>query len=296
MTRSPDSFDWNHIRAFLATAEEGSLSAAARRLRLTQPTLSRQVAALEQDLGLMLFERIGKSLQLTQAGVELLEHTRPMGFAADRIALAAIGQSQSITGTVRITASDLYSAHVMPQVLRRLSEMAPELTVEIIAANDIRDLMRREADIAIRHVRPQQPELITRLLREDTAHFYAAPRYLDHAGEPAHLNDLGNHDFVSFGSARDMIDHLAPLGITLTERNFRYGSQSGLVAWELVKQGFGIAPMADRVGGKTPEVTRLFPEMAPIRFPVWLTTHRELHSSRKIRLVFDLLAEVFSAK
>ncbi|MBE1296112.1 LysR family transcriptional regulator [Phycobacter azelaicus] len=296
MNVPPDHFDWNHIRAFLTTAEEGSLSAAARRLRLTQPTLSRQVAALEEGLGLMLFERIGKSLQLTQAGVELLEHARPMGLAADRIALAAMGQSQSITGTVRITASDVYSVYVLPQVLHRLSQLAPELSVEIIAANDIRDLMRREADIAIRHVRPEQPELITRLINEDTAHFYAAPSYLERAGRPVSLVDLSTHDFISFGSATEMIDHLKPLGIAVSARNFRYGSQSGLVAWELVKNGFGLAPMADRVGLNTPEVVHLFPQMEPIRFPVWLTTHRELHTSRKIRIVFDLLAEILSAK
>ncbi|MEL0437297.1 LysR family transcriptional regulator [Phycobacter sp. K97] len=296
MSSPPNRFDWNHIRAFLATAEEGSLSAAARRLHLTQPTLSRQVAALEEELGLMLFERIGKSLHLTQAGVELLEHTRPMGLAADRIALAAMGQSQSITGTVRITASDIYSAYVLPQMLHRLSKLAPELNVEIIAANDIRDLMRREADIAIRHVRPEQPELITRLVHEDTAHFYAAPTYLERFGRPEVFEDLSRHEFISFGSVKETIDYLRPLGITLTARNFRHSSHNGLVAWELVRKGFGLAPMADRVGTLTPEVERLFPGMEPIRFPVWLTTHRELHTSRKIRIVFDLLADMLSAK
>ncbi|MDE4303846.1 LysR family transcriptional regulator [Phaeobacter gallaeciensis] len=296
MTSTPNAFDWNHIRAFLATAETGSLSAAARRLNLTQPTLSRQVAALEESLGLMLFERIGKSLQLTQAGVELLEHTRPMGLAADRIALAALGQSESITGTVRITASDVYSAYLLPDVLRRLRQLAPDLHIDIIASNDIRDLMRREADIAIRHVRPEQPELIARLINEETARFYAAPQYLAKAGRPEDLRDLSNHDFISFGDAEGMVGHLTPLGFPLTKRNFRYETQSGLVAWELVKRGFGIAPMSDRIARQTPEVERLLPQMEPIRFPVWLTTHRELHTSRKIRLVFDLLAEHFFQK
>ena len=296
MTSTPNAFDWNHIRAFLATAETGSLSAAARRLNLTQPTLSRQVAALEESLGLMLFERIGKSLQLTQAGIELLEHTRPMGLAADRIALAALGQSESITGTVRITASDVYSAYLLPDVLRRLRQLAPDLHIDIIASNDIRDLMRREADVAIRHVRPEQPELIARLINEETARFYAGPQYLAKAGRPEDLRDLSSHDFISFGYAEGMVGHLTPLGIPLTKHNFRYESQSGLVVWELVKRGFGIAPMSDRIARQTPEVERLLPQMEPIRFPVWLTTHRELHTSRKIRLVFDLLAQHFFQK
>ncbi|WP_073201018.1 LysR family transcriptional regulator [Roseovarius marisflavi] len=95
------------MRAFLATADEGSLTAAARSLGLTQPTLSRQISALEEELGLMLFERVGRGLELTAAGREMQHHVRDMGAAADRVALAALGQAQSIEGEVRITASDL---------------------------------------------------------------------------------------------------------------------------------------------------------------------------------------------
>lgn len=288
--------DWNHIRAFLATAETGSLSAAARQLRLTQPTLSRQVAALEEDLGVMLFERVGRALALTEAGQELLSHSRKMGKAADSLSLAATGQAQSIDGTVRITASDVLSAYLLPPVLRQLRQRAPRLTIDVVAANDIRDLMRREADIAIRHVRPDQPELIARLVQEASAHFYAASSYLERRGRPASPEDLAGHDFVSSGEAARMIAFLEPLGIHLTPENFPIGSNSGLTAWELVKQGFGISPMADDVAVPTPGIERVLPEMEPILFPIWLTTHRELHTSRRIRLVFDLLAEFFAGR
>ncbi|KUJ85344.1 LysR family transcriptional regulator [Ruegeria marisrubri] len=284
-------FDWNHIRAFLATAEAGSLSAAARQLRQTQPTLSRQVAALEADLGVMLFERVGRSLELTQAGLELLEHTRAMGEAANRIALTASGQAQSIEGEVRITASDVMSAHVLPDVLRDIRERAPLLRIEVIATNDIRDLMRREADIAIRHVRPDQPDLIARLVREARAHLYAASTYLERKGRPRTMAELPAHDFVGFGDTARMIEFLAPLGIHLRQQNFPIGSPSGIVAWEYVRQGFGLAPMPEEVGDATAGVERVLPDMEPILFPIWLTTHRELHTSRRIRLVFDLLAE-----
>lgn len=286
-----DRFDWNHIRAFLATAETGSLSAAARQLSLTQPTLSRQVAALETDLGVMLFERIGRSLELTQAGLELLEHTRAMGEAASRIALTASGQAQSIEGRVRITASDIMSAYVLPPILGQLREAAPLLEIDVVAANDIRDLMRREADIAIRHVRPEQPDLIAKLVQQATAHFYATPSYLDRAGRPRTIDDLAKLDVISFGDPERMMQYLAPLGIHLTRENFRLGSQSGIVAWEYAKQGFGIAPMSDDVGLATPEMEQVLPDMDPIVFPVWLTTHRELHTSRRIRLVFDMLSD-----
>lgn len=294
MSNPPKTFDWNHVRAFLATAEQGSLSAAARNLGLSQPTLSRQVAALEQDLEVLLFERIGRALELTPAGLELLEHSRSMGTAASGIALTASGQSQSIEGEVRITASDVYSAYLLPPVLHRLQQLAPRLRVEIVAANDIRDLQRREADIAIRHVRPEQPELIARLIRNDSAHFYAATRYLDSHGRPTSFADLSAHDFISFGEPDQMIEFLTPMGIHLSAGNFRLGSQSGVVAWEFVKQGFGIAPMSDQVAAQDPNMERILPQMEPIMFPLWLTTHRELHTSRRIRLVFDTLAEFLS--
>ncbi|UWQ37929.1 LysR family transcriptional regulator [Leisingera aquaemixtae] len=288
--------DWNHIRAFLATAETGSLSAAARQLGLTQPTLSRQVAALEAELGVLLFERLGRALALTKAGHELLSHSRKMGEAAHGLALAATGQAQSIEGTVRITASDVMSAHVLPPVLHQLRQRAPKLTIDVVAANDIRDLMRREADIAIRHVRPDQPELIARLVQEATGHFYAAKSYLNRRGRPASFAELGTHDFVGFGDTERMIGYLDPMGIPVTAENFRIGSNSGLVAWELVRQGFGITPMSDEVAAAAPEVERLLPGSDAITFPVWLTTHRELHTSRRIRLVFDLLADFFAAR
>lgn len=283
-------FDWNHVHAFLATAEEGSLSGAARRLGLTQPTLGRQVAALEDDLGLMLFERVGRSLVLTSAGGELLDHVRVMGQAADRVALVASGQSQTIEGRVAITASDVYSAHLLPPILQELRTKAPRLIIDVVAADDVRDLMRREADIAIRHVRPDQPDLIARLVREAEGHFYASTRYLDKRGRPKTLKDLKRHDFVGMGQIERMLEYLAPMGFEITLENFKVGSNSGLVAWEMCKQGFGIAPMASDVAEREPGMERILPHEPPIVFPIWLTTHRELHTSRRIRLVYDTLA------
>ncbi|MCX8953880.1 LysR family transcriptional regulator, partial [Ruegeria sp. NA] len=279
---------------FLATAETGSFSAAARQLRQTQPTLSRQIAALEQDLGVMLFERVGRTLEITLAGLELLDHTRKMGDAANRIALTASGQAQSIEGRVRITASDVMSAYVLPDLLRDIRAQAPRLRIDVIASNDIQDLMRREADIAIRHVRPDQPDLIAKLVQEASGHFYATTEYLNRAGRPKSKQDLSRHEFISFGDNNQMIAYLKPLGIHLTNENFRLGSQNGIVAWEYAKQGFGIAPMSQTVGDAAPGMERVCPGMEAITFPIWLTTHRELHTTRRIRLVYDLLTKFLS--
>lgn len=296
MNWQSNAFDWNQARAFLATVEEGSLSAAARALGLTQPTLGRQVAALEAQLNVVLFERIGRSLALTPSGIELLDHVRMMREAANRISLTASGQSQSIEGKVRITASDMMSAYVLPQAVTLLREAAPLVEIDIIAANDIRDLQQREADIAIRHIRPEQPDLIARLVIEHTARFYASINYLDKFGRPQSMAEMSDHDFIGFGDNERMLEFLNPLGLSLTVKNFRLGSECGFVAWKMAKNDLGLIIMSDEIAQKSPEMEQVLPGMDPVVFPVWLTAHRELLTSRRIRLVFDLLADFLAKK
>jgi len=223
-----------------------------------------------------------------------LEHVRAMGEAAARVSLAASGRSQTIEGRVSITASDILSAFVLTPIVADLRRSWPRIEIEIVAANDIRDLQAREADIAIRHVRPGEPELIARLVQEATARFYATTDYLDRRGRPANKADLDGHDFISFGDPVRMIEYLAALGIDLKRENFPLSSENGIVAWELAKHGLGIAAMSDEMAALTPGIERVLPAMAPITFPVWLTAHRELHTSRRIRLVYDFLAEALS--
>lgn len=284
-------FDWNRMRAFLATADHGSLSAAARSLGLTQPTLSRQIAALEEELGLMLFERVGRGLALTAVGREMHRHVQDMGIAADKVALAAFGQSQKIEGEVRITASDVMSAVFLPRAITRIKALAPNLVIDVVAANDIRDLMRREADIAIRHVRPEQPDLVARLICEAKGYFYASTDYLAARGHPKSLRDLEQHDFISMGDIPRMVTYLRDIGISLEERQFGVGSENGLVGWALAQAGLGIVPMDEVVARHSPDMVQLLPQTS-FSYPIWLTTHREIHTSPKMRLVFDVLAEV----
>jgi len=290
------SFDWNQARAFLATVEEGSLSAAARALGQTQPTLGRQVTALEEHLNIVLFERMGRSLVLTQSGIELLDHVRAMSEAANRISLAASGQSQTIEGLVRITASEVLSAYLLPTAMKKLHEIAPLMEIDVVATSDIRDLQLREADIAIRHKRPEQGDLIARLVNEGTAHFYASKSYLDQHGRPGCFDEMSDHAFVGFGNNDRMIEYLNPLGLSLTTKNFKIGSKNGLVAWEMAQNDLGIIVMSDGVAEMTPGMERVLLDMEPIVFPIWLTTHRELHTSRRIRIVFDLLAEFLAGQ
>lgn len=288
------SFDWNQARSFLATAEEGSLSAAARALGQTQPTLSRQVAALEKNLGVTLFERVGRSLTLTQSGLELLDHVRAMGEAASHVSLTASGQSQSIEGEVCITASDVMAAYLLPPVIQRLRDFAPGIEIEVVASNSVSDLQRREADIAIRHMQPEQPDLIARRLSDSTAHLYAARSYLDRFGRPTSVAELNEAAFIGIGQTDQLIVILNEWGLSLRTTNFAVSSASGVVAWEFAKQGLGICVMADEVASLGQNMEIVLPANEPFEFPVWLATHSELHTSRRIRLVFDFLAEALS--
>lgn len=290
-------FDWNRARAFLVTAEEGSLSAAARALGMAQPTLGRQVDALEAELGVVLFERAGRGLVLTPSGLELLDHVRAMGEAAGRMSLAASGQTQSIEGSICITASEIYSAHLLPAIVSGLRREAPGIEIEIVASNASVDLRRREADIAIRNFRPTQPELIARKIGDDRARLYATPGYLERIGSPATLEALGKADFIGFDATPAFVNALNGLGLNLTQHNVTVLSANHVVQWELVRQGVGIGMVPEFVGDAEPRVERVLPGLLrPLVFPVWLTTHRELHTSRRVRVVFDFLAEALSAR
>lgn len=283
-------FDWNHARAFLVTAEEGSLSAAARALGMTQPTLGRQVAALEDELGIALFDRVGRGLELTEAGDSLLAHVRAMAEAAGSLSLTATGKSQSIEGTVRITASEIYAAYLLPPILPLIRQKAPDLTVEIVARNDISDLQRREADIALRNAPPEGDTLIARKIAEDYGYFYATEDYAQKAGDLRDPARLSKASFIGMDNNDRLIKGMNDMGLPVSERNFPYLTSDHLVHWEMAKQGIGIGMVPVWLGDSTRDMARVDCGLDPISYPVWLVAHKELQTSRKIRLVFDLLA------
>ncbi len=285
------SFDWNHVRAFLATAEEGSLSAAARALGLTQPTLSRQVAGLETDLGVTLFERGHRSMDLTESGLELLEHVRAMGDAATRVSLAATGRSELIDGHVSVTMTDGFAMRHLPAIVERVRDKAPGIELNIIPANESLDLIRREADIAIRHARPEHGDLIARKIGGTTAHFYAAKPYLDRMGRPGQATDLANYDFIGFESPTRLLDLFNGIGIPVTRDHFKVYSASGTAILALMEWGLGVGVVPRDIAETRPVLEEVLPSLPPFDVPVWLITHRELHTSRRIRLVYDTIAE-----
>ena len=290
-----DNLDWNQLKAFLQTAQTGSLSAAARKLGLSQPTLSRKVAAIEQQMGVTLFERVGKAMVLTPTGLDLLEHARAMGSAAEALGMAASGRSQAVGGVVSVSATAAVATYLLPPIVQRLRAQEPGIVVEVIASNAISDLLRREADIAIRHVQPGQPDLIARLVREAQAHFYASEEWVRTHGHPRNGEDAAQLPFVGSDRNGQYLGYLRQHGLNVTEENFSCYSDHTVAHWALVRQGMGIGAMVDQIARDTPGIVRVLDDVPPVRFPIWLVTHRELRTSRRIRVVFEALAEGLSS-
>lgn len=285
------AFDWNQARAFLATAQAGSLSAAARKIGQTQPTLSRQVAKLEADLDVRLFERIGRRLILTPTGITLLEHFETMGEAANRISLTASGQSQTAQGRVSITATDILAAYCLPKALKDFQKIAPKIEIELIADNKISDLQKREADIAIRHVRPTEPELIGKFLGFAEGRIYGSTAYFGQRARPKVMKDLSSEYFISYNKNNDLITYLNNYGASLTHHNIQFVTDSGVAGWEMVKSGLGLGVMMSVLAEQSADIHPVLEDPFTVRFPVWLIAHKELHTGKRFRVVFDFLTD-----
>jgi len=285
------NFEWNKVRAFLATVEGGSLSAAARTLGTTQSTVGRQVTALEQELGVILFERVGRGLNLTPTGHKLVKHARYMAEGANQFSLAANGQSQTINGNICISASEMASVFWLPKIIAKIRQMEPGINIEILATTKPSDLKRREADIALRSFKPDQPGLICKKVKNIDGRLYATPSYKRRLGEIKTMKDVSKADFIGFDHSDAYLKVLNEKGLHLTAKNFPLLSLNQMVQWELAKQGAGICMIAEKIGDAEPLVERLLPNLKPLTTPLWLVSHREVSTSARVKFVFDLLLE-----
>jgi len=295
MTWKSVNFDWNHIRAFLVTAEEGTLSAAAKALGLTQPTLSRQVSALETELCITLFERVGQRLVLTSSGLELLEHARSMGDAALEFSLAATGQSQQIEGSVVISAGELTAAYMLPKIIAKLRREEPGIDIEVVVTNEPSDLKRREADIAIRSFHPKQNDLIAKKVGEEVIWLYGTQQYLDKLPPIKNFSELNDIQIIGFDRSSSLTDILNKQGWKLSKQNFSLITSFQLLQLELCKEGQGVIFFPEQMGDKEPNLVRAYEHLGPVMtLPVWLVCHQELRTSLRVRRVFDFIATELS--
>jgi DNA-binding transcriptional LysR family regulator len=284
------NFDWNRARAFLVAAEEGSLSAAARALETTQPTIGRQIAALERELGVTLFERMAHGLELTESGLQLLASVRLMGQSATEFSLRASGQSQQLEGRVCISASELHAIHYLPPIVAKLRAQEPGIEIDIQSSNSVSDLKQRDADIALRNFRPNQPDLIIRKLRDENIWLYATQSYLENFPAFAAAADLSGLQIIGYEQTESMLSLVKTMGFPVTLKNLAMTSPSYLMQMSLIKQGLGVGMLPASNGDAEPSLVRAFEHLgALIEIPLWLVVHRELHTSLRVRRVFDLL-------
>lgn len=284
-------FDWSLARSFLAALEHGSLLGAARALQASQPTIGRHIAELEAQLGVLLFERTGRGLLPTAMALKLAEPARAMEAAALAVARSATGAQAAQSGTVRITASQAVACFLLPPVLAQLRAALPEIQVELVSSNAVANLLRREADIALRMVAPDQATLVARRIGKVTLGTYAHRDYLRRRGTPREATDLLGHELVGADRNEDILKGFAAFGQPIGREHFQFRTDDLVAYWQAVRAGLGIGFVADFVARTDPAVVPLLPTLKIPPLPIWLAVHREVRANARIRAVYDFLAQ-----
>jgi DNA-binding transcriptional LysR family regulator len=288
-------FDWSLVRSFLAVLEKGSLLAASRHLQLSQPTIGRHVAELESQLGLVLFDRNGRGLLPTEAAYHLAESARIMQSGADQLARNVMGADLGASGTVRITASQPVSCYVLPPLLAQMRLSLPDIQVELVASNEVSNLLRREADIAVRMVQPQQASIIARRVGKVTLRACAHQDYLRRRGVPRQPNDLLAHDLIGGDRNDDTLKGFAAQGLVVGREQFAFRADDLIVVWQAVRAGLGVGFVSEYLIRSDPAVIPVLPKLKIQPLPVWLAVHKEIRTSKRIRAVYDFLADALPA-
>jgi DNA-binding transcriptional LysR family regulator len=285
---------WDHYRSFLAVARRGSLSAAARELELTQPTLGRHIAALEGSLGTDLFTRSQAGLQPTRAALELMPHAEAMAASAEALQRAASGEAQDARGAVRLTASEVIGVEVLPPMLAGFRQSHPHIDIELALSNLNQDMLRREADIAVRMVAPSQKALIARKLGKVAFGLFAHRAYIARYGTPKTLDDLRHHAMIGFDADPSAFKSVRPpLPISRDLFAFRTDSDHAQIA--MLRAGFGIAGCQIGVAARNRDLVRVLPDKIVLSIDVWLVMHENLRNTRRVRLLYDHLARSLGA-
>ena len=287
--------DWTLLRVFLEVASSGSLSRAAVALGSSQPTLSRQIAQLEAQLGHALFERTTRGVRLTEAGAALRAPAERMREHAQQFAMVAAGRSQTVAGTVRVTASEVFSAYVLPELLLGLRRSHPEIQIELVASDTVENLLERDADVALRMQRPKQSALVARRLADQPMALYAHRDYIARRGQPALANML-QHDWVGYDRSDQYLRGFRAAGYPVGKELFGFRCDNQIVAWQAVLAGLGIGAMTQRVAALSPQVVRVLPKLPIPPLPLWITAHRELRGTPRLKVVFDALAHALKAR
>lgn len=289
-------FNWDDLKYFLAMSEEGSLSAAARKLTVSQPTLSRRLTSLEEDVGAELFSRTRSGLEMTALGEQLVQYARHMQDDVHSVERLITGHDSSLKGSVIISCTETLGAEWLVKHTRPFHEQYPGITVEIKVANATSDLLRREADIALRMFRPEQNDLVGKKVATMNFGYYASRDYLKRRGEPKVFSDLRHHDFIL--PHDEILAHTSrklkrPFRTPATDAVFRSNSLLALEA--AVREGYGVGAYSCLKAEGDSNLVRLFDDYSVFSTELWLVSHAELRRSARIRAMYDFLSGLLSS-
>jgi DNA-binding transcriptional LysR family regulator len=280
---------WELYRSYLSVLKEGSLSGAARAMGIAQPTVGRHIAALEKALGVTLFTRSQLGLLATEAARTLEPFAQSMRSSAAALQRAAEGQGQGIRGTVRVTASEVIGVEVLPPILARLQNDHPDLKLELLLSNRVQDLLKREADIAIRMTQPRQDQLIARRVGQVALGLHAHKDYLRQRGMPETLADLAQHALIGFDEETPFV-RAARKDFSFWQRKaFAMRCDSDVAQLALIRAGCGIGICQVALAARDPQLVHLLPESFALGLDTWITMHEDLRHTPRCKLCFDAL-------
>jgi DNA-binding transcriptional LysR family regulator len=282
---------WELFRTFLEVVGNRSLSGAARRLGLTQPSVGRQIDALEAALGLDLFTRSPRGLIPTPGALDLVPHAQAMAAASAALLRAASGEAAAERGVVRLTASEIIGCEVLPGILGPFRRAHPTIDLELVLSNRPEDLLQRDADIAVRMMRPTQSQLVTRKIGTVGLGLYAHRTYLAANGLPQGPHDLEQHCLIGFDRDDHSFRSVGPQALEVTRQTFGFRCDSDLAQLAALRAGVGIGGCQENIARKDPDLIRVLPNALRFELEIWLAMHEDLRTTRRIRLLFDHLAE-----
>jgi DNA-binding transcriptional LysR family regulator len=281
---------WDELRTFLEVMRDGSLSSAGRRLGIAQPTVGRHIDALEAALGLPLFARSPRGLAPTEAAANLAPHVEAMAAASAALTRAAAGEASADQGVVRVTASEIIGCEVLPAIFATFRAKSPGVAIELALTNRNEDLSRRDADIAVRMVRPTQSALVARRIGETRIGLYAHRDYLDRFGTPTSLHELGGHRLIGFDRDDRAFRSVDALASLLSRESFGFRCDSDLAQLAALRAGVGIGGCQENIARRSPELTRVLPREIAFTLEIWLVMHEDMKATPRVRLLFEHLA------
>ncbi len=287
----PSAIDWERQRAFLAVIDTGSLSAAARQLGAAQPTVRRRIEDLEAQLGVALFTRSPSGLTPTALGKDLVQHARAMALAAASLARAASAEAGAASGVVRITASEVIGMEVLPAMLAALRETHPGLVFELALTNRSEDLLRREADIAVRMVRPTQEALVAKRIGNISLGMFAHKRVLDAWGRPTTMDEARRMPLIGYESETVGVRAVKAMGLDLAPSDFAFRTDNDVAQLAAIRAGLGLGICQVGLAARDPMLERVMADAFAFDLETFVVTHEDLKDVRRVRLVFDALVE-----